>query len=145
MSPALTHTHYVLQNGGDSKSFSAKQSNTPKRKHELGNAQILDRRPGQVFVHYIGTDKRLDEWVPADTVRATTPPRDSLSPVCDAAPSRRVNGTSARKRRRSLSLANAHDQDALDTTQPSAALPTMASTRRNFDKVNFGPWQIKTW
>jgi histone acetyltransferase MYST1 len=98
-------------------------------------------------VHYVGTDKRLDEWVPADTVRATTPPRDSLSPGCDATQSRRVNGTTTRKRRRSsLSLVNAHDRDAHDTTQPSATLPTtMASARRNFDKVNFGLWQIKTW
>ena len=142
MSPAVTH--YVSQSGADSKSFSV-NNRSFRAKTWLGKAQILDRRPGQVFVHYIGTDKRLDEWVPADTVRAKTPPRDSLSPGHDATPSRRVNGTSTRKRRRSPSLANAHVPDALDTTQPPATLPTMASARRNFDKVNFGPWQIKTW
>ena len=96
-------------------------------------------------MHYPGTDKRLDEWVPADTVRAATPPRESTSPGRDATVSPRVNGMGTRKRRRSASLAKAQDRDAQDTTQPPAALSTMASARRNFDKVNFGPWQIKTW
>jgi len=114
-------------------------------KQKIGRAHVLDRRAGEVFVHYLDTDKRLDEWVSADTVRATTPPRDSTSPGHDASPSRRMNGMNTRKRQRSLSPAKSHDLDAGDTTQPPAALPTTASARRNFDKVNFGPWQIKTW
>ncbi|KAI0307421.1 acyl-CoA N-acyltransferase [Multifurca ochricompacta] len=105
-------------------------------------AHVLDRRPNEVFVHYLGTDKRLDEWVPADTVRESTPPRHSTSPGCHATSPPRANGTSSRKRRRTASPANAHDPDG---TQPPMGLPTMASERRNFDKVNFGSWQIKTW
>ncbi|KAI9510638.1 acyl-CoA N-acyltransferase [Russula earlei] len=120
--------HYVFKNGVDRK------------------AHVLDRRSDEVLVHYLDTDKRLDEWVPADTVRAATPPRDSTTPGRDATPSRRVNGMNTRKRRRSASPPKAHDRNDRDTTQPPAALPTtMASARRNFDKVNFGPWQIKTW
>ncbi len=112
-------------------------------KTRIGKAHVLDRRPGEVFVHYLGTDKRLDEWISADTTRATTPPRDSTSPSRDTSPPRRVNGTSTRKRRRSASPAKA--PDTRETTQPLTTLPTMASARRNFDKVNFGTWQIKTW
>ncbi|KAF8499008.1 acyl-CoA N-acyltransferase [Russula emetica] len=123
MSPAAIH--YISKDGADRK------------------AHVLDRRLGEVFVHYLGTDKRLDEWVSADNIRATTPPRDSVSPGHETSPPRRVNGTSTRKRRRSASPPKAHD--TRETTQPPAALPTMASTRRNFDKVNFGTWQIKTW
>ncbi len=112
----------------------------------IGKAHVLDRRPGEVFVHYLDTDKRLDEWISADNIRATTPSRDSTSPSRDTSPPRRVNGTSTRKRRRSASPTKAHDNDdTRETTQPPAALPTMASARRNFDKVNFGTWQIKTW
>ena len=94
-------------------------------------------------MHYLGTDKRLDEWISADIIRSTTLSQDSTPPSRDTTPPRRVNGTSTRKRRRSASPAKAND--TLEMTQPPAALPTMASARRNFDKVNFGTWQIKTW
>jgi histone acetyltransferase MYST1 len=140
MSPAAIH--YVSKDGADRESFRPKSSYSPV-KMWIGKAHVLDRRPGEVFVHYVGTDKRLDEWVSADNIRATTPLRDSISPGHETSLPRRVNGTSTRKRRRSASPPKAHD--ARETTQPPAALPTMASTRRNFDKVNFGTWQIKTW
>lgn len=140
MSPAAMHC--VLKDGVDRKSFRLNVQSLCA-KIWIGKAHVLDRRLGEVFVHYIGTDKRLDEWISADAVRATTPPRNSTSPSRDTPPPRRVNGTSTRKRRRSASPAKV--QDTPETTQSPAALPTMASARRNFDKVNFGPWQIKTW
>ena len=140
MSPATIY--YVFNDGADRKSSLQKSLNFPV-KMWIGKASILDRRPGEVFVHYLGTDKRLDEWVSADNIRATTPTRDSISPGRETSPPRRVNGTSTRKRRRSASPPKIHD--TREATQPPPALPTMASTRRNFDKVNFGTWQIKTW
>ena len=33
-------------------------------------AEILRSRPGEVYVHYINTDKRLDEWISEDLVQA---------------------------------------------------------------------------
>ncbi|KAN0138575.1 histone acetyltransferase [Lactarius tabidus] len=105
-------------------------------------AHVLDRRPNEVFVHYIGTDKRLDEWVPADNVRACTPPQNAASSGREATSSPRPNGVGTRKRRRLESPTNTHDRDE---TQAPPVLPTTASARRNFDKVNFGSWQIKTW
>jgi len=140
MSPAVIH--YVSKDGADRKSFRLKSPNS-RVKTWIGKAHVLDRRPGEAFVHYLGTDKRLDEWVSADDIRATTPPRDSISPGHETSPPRRVNGASTRKRRRSASPPKA--PDTRETTQPPTPLPTMASTRRNFDKVNFGTWQIKTW
>jgi histone acetyltransferase MYST1 len=134
--------HYVFKDGADRKSFRLKSPSSPV-KVWIGKAHVLDRRPGEVFVHYLDTDKRLDEWVSADNTRTTTPPRDSISSGHGTSPPRRVNGTSTRKRRRSASPPKAHD--TREATQPPTALPTMASTRRNFDKVNFGTWQIKTW
>jgi histone acetyltransferase MYST1 len=140
MSPAAIQ--YVSKDGADRKSIRLKLPTSPVNMW-IGKAHVLDRRPGEVFVHYLDTDKRLDEWVSADNVRATSLPRDSVSPGHETSPPRRVNGTSTRKRRRSASPPKAND--SRETTQPPAALPTMASTRRNFDKVNFGTWQIKTW
>ena len=142
MSLAATAIHYVSKDDADRKSFWLKSPNSPV-KIWIGKAHVLDRRPGEAFVHYLGTDKRLDEWVSADNIRATTPPRDSISPGHETSPPRRMNGTTTRKRRRSASPPKA--PDTRETTQPPTVLPTMASTRRNFDKVNFGTWQIKTW
>ena len=140
MSLALVHN--VSTTGNVDRKSSSCTTPTPQTKTSTGKAHVLDRRQNEVFVHYIGTDKRLDEWVPADNVRACTPPRNATSSGREATSSPHPNGTGTRKRRRMESPTNTHDQDA---TQLPPALPTTASARRNFDKVNFGSWQIKTW
>ncbi|OAX40490.1 acyl-CoA N-acyltransferase [Rhizopogon vinicolor AM-OR11-026] len=94
-------------------------------------AHILQRRSdGQVYVHYDGLDKRLDEWIPAASLKSVD--------------------TSARKRKR--------DTPSPTPTEPeSQPDPLMTeeefdikhhkqiTAKRNFDKVNFGQWRIKTW
>ncbi|KAI0271707.1 acyl-CoA N-acyltransferase [Gloeopeniophorella convolvens] len=99
-------------------------------------AHVLERRASEVFVHYLGTDKRLDEWVPTAAVHTGSSPPPTKA---NSSTTSRVNG-STRKRRRSPSPPPA--------PQPPAPLPsaaTSAAARRNFDKVNFGHWQIRTW
>ena len=113
---------------------------------------------GHAYIHYEGADKRLDEWIPGSELRRID---DS-----DAVPS----GTSNGKRkweepssRPGSPTGSAHTSSAETTPLPDA--PTMATTprdtmteddfdvqhykqmtaQRNFDKVNFGQWQIKTW
>ena len=140
---SLAVVHNVSKTGSIDRKSSPYTTRISQTKTSTGKAHVLDRRQNEVLVHYIGTDKRLDEWVPADNVHACTPPRNAAaSPGRDATKSPRVNGTGTRKRRRMESPTNTHDQDA---TQPPPVLPTTASARRNFDKVNFGSWQIKTW
>ncbi|KAI0042216.1 acyl-CoA N-acyltransferase [Auriscalpium vulgare] len=125
-------------------------------------AHVLEERAGEIYVHYVGTDKRLDEWVPAAAV--TTPPTPASRP-----------GSPARKRRRVSTRAESPivielDDDgeimedsaaptppapaddaaaaagpAVDTEEFDIAHHRQITARRNFDKVNFGHWQIKTW
>ncbi|KAI0063101.1 acyl-CoA N-acyltransferase [Artomyces pyxidatus] len=129
MSPsaAARAIHVVSKNGTDHK------------------AQILEHRAGEVYVHYIDTDKRLDEWVPDTSVRALSP-----------SPSPRP---ASRKRRRTTSPTRAAAPDDASTHAPETKRPAptvdseefdiqhhrQITARRNFDKVNFGHWQIKTW
>lgn len=92
---------------------------------------ILQRRPdGQVYVHYDGFDKRLDEWIPGA----------SLKPANE----------SARKRRRGTPSPTPTESE----TQPDPLMTEeefdikhhkQITAQRNFDKVNFGQWRIKTW
>ncbi|OCH88992.1 acyl-CoA N-acyltransferase [Obba rivulosa] len=118
---------------------------------------VLGRRPGEVYVHLVNTDKRLDEWVPEADVRLA---------ATQAAEGSGVNGTepgSSRKRKRG------HDGLASDASTPRvgssgtpmdedlAAAPHITeeeydiqhhkqiTAKRNFDRVTFGKWQIKTW
>lgn len=92
---------------------------------------ILQRRPdGQVYVHYDGFDKRLDEWIPGT----------SLKPANE----------SVRKRRRGTPSPTPTESE----TQPDLLMTEeefdikhhkQITAQRNFDKVNFGQWRIKTW
>lgn len=111
---------------------------------------------GQVYVHYINTDKRLDEWISEDLVR----------PANEHEAEKAMPSTPSRKRKRaSESLPPASDSEKqpapeadIEVEQYSLAQPRelteeefdlqqhkQLTVKRNFDKVIFGTWQIKTW
>lgn len=118
-------------------------------------ANILQRNEGEIYVHYANTDKRMDEWIPESAVRE----------VVDGQADGRSGSNRKRKRRGSR-------PGTLSPTLPALAgafnsIPDPGSNgveevpmteeeydiehhkkiykMRNFDKVNFGEWQIKTW
>jgi hypothetical protein len=115
----------------------------------------MQRREGEVYVHYASTDKRLDEWVSESAVKLVEG---------EASSSRVANG---RKRKRdeldhvarNSSLTRYHsvdfaiDDDELVETQGEPMTEEdydiqhhkQITAQRNFDKVIFGHWQIKTW
>lgn len=122
-----------------------------------GFVHVLQHRTsdGHVYVHYEGSDKRLDEWISGSELRRVDP---------DAALSL---GTRKRKREESTSprgspttstRASSLEKTPLPDVQP-AMTPQSTVTeedfdvehfkqltaQRNFDMVNFGQWQIKTW
>ncbi|KAH9949487.1 acyl-CoA N-acyltransferase [Amylocystis lapponica] len=120
-------------------------------------AYILERRTEEVYVHYVNTDKRLDEWVPEDAVR----PADSHE-------ARMASNSPSRKRKRGPTEGDGSPNGRAspgrsDAGSPlpddaAAAGPTSVTeeeydiqhhkqitAKRNFDKVVFGRWQIKTW
>jgi hypothetical protein len=94
-------------------------------------AHILQRRSdGQVYVHYDGLDKRLDEWIPVASLKPVDP--------------------FARKRKRDTPSPTPTEPE----TQPEPIMTEeefdikhhkQITAKRNFDKVNFGQWRIKTW
>ncbi|KAG9008616.1 hypothetical protein FRB95_001340 [Tulasnella sp. JGI-2019a] len=88
-------------------------------------ATVLERRPGEAYVHYLDADKRLDEWIPESRVQLLSPPKKShlqaAGPEDGVADGRRSNGVASgsagpttRKRRRSQS--------------PSLQVPLQATT-----------------
>lgn len=123
--------------------------------------QVLQHRSadGHAYVHYEGSDNRLDEWIPRSELRRVEPDSDAL-------PSGTNNGK--RKREESTTLLPASPTNSTrassfeatplpDTKTVTASQDTMTeeefdvqhykqiTAQRNVDKVNFGQWQIKTW
>jgi histone acetyltransferase MYST1 len=107
-------------------------------------ASVLERRPDEVYVHYADTDKRLDEWVPESTIRLTDVKSSNPGPRI------RTNGAGlTKKRKRSTSSAVQDGEEAkevkLSEEEYDIEHHKQITAKRNFDKVNFGRWQIKTW
>ena len=110
-------------------------------------AFVLERRPDEVYVHYANTDKRLDEWVPERLVRLT----DTKFPIQGSTP--HTNGSSG-KRKRSASVSELAEEEGDGTAAKEVKISEeeydiehhkQITAKRNFDKVNFGRWQMKTW
>jgi histone acetyltransferase MYST1 len=138
----------------------------------IEEAHILQKRAGEVYVHYVNTDKRLDEWVPETNVREIE--------ECPPSPSAKSTRKRKRGRPRSSSVlqqplagpsgsSSEVEENGLErilmteedydiehhkriVSPCDVSLTFMCTNKtihqtaqRNFDKVNFGAWQIKTW
>ncbi|KAJ7363754.1 acyl-CoA N-acyltransferase [Mycena albidolilacea] len=106
-------------------------------------AQILSRRQDQVYVHYVNQDKRMDEWIPETEFMPSA-----------------TDSHHARKRKRSRQ-GDSEDESTPDdlSAEENGVERTMEVTeedfdfehhkkitaQRNFDKVHFGNWLIRTW
>ncbi|KAI0641107.1 acyl-CoA N-acyltransferase [Trametes meyenii] len=120
--------------------------------HPAGQAHVLERHGEDVYVRYVNMDKRLDEWLPGSEVRPAGSHEAGMA----------RNGT-GRKRKRG-STAGESPRRASSVPEAGSAQPESASAgpviteeeydihhhrqitaKRNFDKVIFGRWQIKTW
>lgn len=125
-------------------------------------------------MHYLNTDKRLDEWVSEELIRAAT---DHEARTAAMGPSSSTtNGIQTRKRKRGSDAAQpssttrrvsdaaktqpdtAREEDSSNgaETQPAQLRELTEEeydiqqhrklfSKRNFDRVVFGQWQIKTW
>ena len=127
----------------------------------LGQAQVLHRRAGgEAYVHFLNTDRRLDEWVPESQLRVAeshevTEPievrgkkRKRMSSRHLGSPSVSQNGAHARGVSQDGPGRSAHSasSDGFVSEEDSDTGEHLRLTaKRNFDRVNFGHWQIKTW
>lgn len=141
----------------------------------LGLAHVIENdESGHAYVHYLNTDKRLDEWVSEELIRPATE-HEARTTVMGPSPST-TNGIQTRKRKRGSDAAQpspttrrvsnaANTQPDTSTagevsngagTQPNQPRELTEEeydiqqhrklfSKRNFDKVVFGQWQIKTW
>ena len=127
---------------------------------------------GNAYVHYLNTDKRLDEWVSDELIRPATEHEAKIAIMGPS--SSTTNGIQTRKRKRDFDAAQSSPRRVSNaaTTQPDATRedgafnsaqtqPTQPRelteeeydiqqhrklfSKRNFDRVVFGQWQIKTW
>ncbi|GJE92006.1 acyl-CoA N-acyltransferase [Phanerochaete sordida] len=156
----MPQTFYVPQLGSESCLVS--------RNGAEQQAHILERRPGEVYVHYDNTDKRMDEWVSESLVKPTTNPEQAGSVAASHASNGGSNGT--RKKRKRAQSSNEPSSGA-GTPHPPQQEPTpraadgaeegktikmseeeydiehhkQITARRNFDRVIFGKWSIRTW
>ncbi|KIY50071.1 acyl-CoA N-acyltransferase [Fistulina hepatica ATCC 64428] len=108
------------------------------------DATVLERQDGKAYVHYLNSDKRLDEWVPESNLTIVE--------------NKYVPENLPRDRKRHGALSETSDLssfvDGVSTTSGEVVMTEedydlehhkRISARRNFDVVQFGHWQIKTW
>lgn len=134
-------------------------------------------------MHYVNTDKRLDEWVPKEHCRKVilTPPAETMTGDRSGEGDGDASGIGSRKRKRGRQARNMgldlkggssqvhptagstggsvlqKDSNHSETagTKPTEITVTeedydiqhhkQITAHRNFDKVHFGEWQVKTW
>jgi len=125
----------------------------------------LHRRPGEVYVHYLDTDKRLDEWISEELCTAEDngselPPRHQPSePSTKKRKRRRTTSTAGHEGSSTNGHTNGHASPAGetdgDTLPPAETVLTeedfdlrqhkQLTSQRNFDTVMFDSWKIKPW
>ena len=144
----------------------------PRTLPELAHV-IESDESGHAYVHYLNTDKRLDEWVSEQLIRPATEHEARTTAMGPSTST--TNGVQTRKRKRGPDAAQpsstarrvsnaANNQPEASTEGTSNGVgiqPTQPRelteeeydiqqhrklfSKRNFDKVVFGQWQIKTW
>ncbi|RPD59449.1 acyl-CoA N-acyltransferase [Lentinus tigrinus ALCF2SS1-6] len=128
-------------------------------------ANILERHGEEVYVHYVNTDKRLDEWVAERDVRPAGGHEAEVAANghSNGATRKRKRGSTDGQSSRRGSLVQANGDAATGSEHPEDQDANRADTstiteeeydiehhkqitaKRNFDKVIFGKWQIRTW
>lgn len=121
------------------------------------SAHILQRRDGEVYVHYVNTDKRMDEWVPEESCRCD-------GDVAQLPQAEFTNRKRKRKRDVSYNLEssvlNGFSLRGVNGEDKGSPMPTeivmteedfdlqhhqQLRAQRNFDVVIFDVWKIKPW
>ncbi|KAL1739286.1 acyl-CoA N-acyltransferase [Schizophyllum fasciatum] len=139
-------THVVVPSASESKLYYVTKNNLQQP------AQVLKCQDGRAYVHYVRLDKRMDEWVP----------EESLRPMTDGQP---YGDTTAReihrrKRRRvsrdgdTASEASVHAGEDRTTPAPEIIMSEeeydlqhhkRITQQKNFEFVCFRHWRIRTW
>ncbi|KZV95624.1 acyl-CoA N-acyltransferase [Exidia glandulosa HHB12029] len=126
-------------------------------------ANVLQRRPGEVYVHYINQDKRLDEWLPEHALRPAEPheleqdePRGRKRKRAGSVPPHvfgssiaqlKANGgaNGAIESGYASDTLNGGGADDVDSDDSDVNEHRLITAKRNFDHATFRDQLIKTW
>lgn len=120
-------------------------------------AHILKRGDGKVYVHYFDTDKRMDEWVSEDACMEeqleSKQPRQSGRKRKRGrqaeSPSPGTSSSTGGRDGSTMPLENGVNEEPKEIVMTEEDYDIQhhkqITAQRNFDFVNFGDYQIKTW
>lgn len=104
-------------------------------------------------MHYLNADKRLDEWLPQSALRPSESHEAAMESSVNAR--KRKRGPTGEENSASRAASPEHSDVLTGSVGPEAQTITeeeydiqhhkQITAKRNFDKVIFGRWEIKTW
>jgi hypothetical protein len=107
---------------------------------------IISKKRGEAYIHYIHKDKRLDEWVPEDSLRRPSPEHLKIAESVILGPASSV------KRKRDAGdgesgYLSGKEGGVIQMSEKAYDLEQHAKARatRNINYVVFADWRIKTW
>ncbi|EEB90554.1 hypothetical protein MPER_11222 [Moniliophthora perniciosa FA553] len=130
-----------------------------KGKDEPVNVIKEDNATERVYVSYVNLGKRMDEWVPlsllepipgtSGTVKRTSRKRKRTTPASNASGSRNQSIHSdeeAQPEEQNVDMEDSQQQEIVMTEEDyDIQHHKQIGAVRNFDRVHFGQWSIRTW
>ncbi|CAA7267725.1 unnamed protein product [Cyclocybe aegerita] len=119
------------------------------------SAHVLQRRDGEVYVHYLDTDKRLDEWVKEWQCRLDESQPQALSEPTSRKRKRGSHSSEPSSSRRVSATPDGGIDEEDGTTQLAEVVMTeedfdlqhhkQINSQKNFDTIIFETWKITPW
>lgn len=109
-------------------------------------AVIVEERDDEVYLHYINENKRLDEW--RSRVEVTDVTNDGSPSLRGQKRKRGTSASASGSRGQSIDVqGEKFGSEDVSMTEEELDLREhqRITAKRNFDKVRFGQWQIRTW
>jgi len=114
---------------------------------------ILKSREEDVYVHYIGFDRRMNGWIPKADCKPLVPKKRPGRPSTKRATTEgltdnRASTTALSSRGRSVAPPIANGKASvkeIEMTEEEYDLLQHKLPDKNFEKVCFGNWEVKTW
>ncbi|KAK0433936.1 acyl-CoA N-acyltransferase [Desarmillaria tabescens] len=116
--------------------FDVIQENGDKRR-----GHVLSVNDEKVYVHYVGADKRLDEWLPGDRVTRVSDP----STENQTKKRKRSNDDDDGSSRSDEQTSNSPVKLTVTEEELDSQIRERMTEQRNFEKVVFGDYVIRTW
>ncbi|PPQ69230.1 hypothetical protein CVT25_006947 [Psilocybe cyanescens] len=151
---------HVVQVSTDSRVYTVNKNGVEKP------VNVVQRHNGEVYVHYIDTDRRMDEWIPEELCHLQPPPASSEPKRAEPSKKRRGSSRKTQSMHPEASSSNGvaappepappaiEDVDML-AAQPTELVMTeeefdlrhhqQLHSQKNFDMVIFDVWKIKPW